>query len=113
MNNFDKFNSQFYYYETQGCAPNAPVYQKERAFGFGLVSMVVGIISLLFCTRLNILTIPYFPIVLGLTAIVLSIISFRKRPKAFGMIMAIAGLVLGLITFAKVIILWDQVRSML
>ena len=95
---------------SQGYVPNSNAFQRERVSGLAVASMVVGIIGLLCSTGLNMLMIPYFLIVMALLAVLFSISPIRRHARGRGM--AIAGLVLGLITFARVVLLWGQIESM-
>ena len=84
-----------------GLTPDAfgnPDNGRGKFFGFGLASMILGIISILCCCLLG------APIVLAITAVVFAILRMTVKPDGFsiaGLVTGIIGMIFNLYTLRK------------
>jgi len=111
MNNYEQNNRQFYAYENPTHTQAGPGFRQERVSGLAVASLIFGILALTASTRLAIIMNTTFLLVMGLIAVLLSISPIRKNARGKGM--AIAGLILGIIAVARVMIFWGQIESLM
>ena len=83
------------------CSSCGTPIKKEQSEGLGIASMVLGIISLVFCIFLNILTLP-----LSLTGLILGIVNKAKKGKRIsGIILNSISIILSIVIFIFIIFL--------